>query len=215
MSMPGSDMPSSEIGWAWFPGETSWQRAHLALRTTIAGTGLEVRLDRPGHHLRVELLDVVGLDALGGGPDGFDWVELTVQGRPQLQLIWPERLTGAMLTALRATTMAPAVVPLATPGVVHDPILERATATNVLDLRESSEKRGRLVALSALSALSFAVLVAGGALAWTMLADDGGPDTKVSVAGITQTTPDAVTSTTVPPPTTVDPAAEDTSTEDG
>jgi hypothetical protein len=106
--------------------------------------------------------------------------------------------------------MAPAVVPLATPGVVHDPILERATATNVLDLRKTSQKRGRLVALSALSA---AVLVAGGALAWTMLDDDGGPDTKVSVAGITQTNPDTVTSTMVPPPTTVDPAAEDASTD--
>lgn len=205
-------MPSSQIGWAWFPGETTWQRAHLALRTTIAGSGLEVRLDRPGHHVRIELIDVVNLDALDGAPDGFDRIELTVEGRPQLQLIWPERLTNTVLTALRSTTMPPAVVPLATPGLVNDPMLERATATSVLDLRETSEKRGRLVALSALSA---AVLVAGGALAWTMLSDDGGPDTKVSVAGITQTNTTAVdTSTTVPPPTTVDPAAEDPSTED-
>jgi hypothetical protein len=68
----------------------------------------------------------------------------------------------------------------------------------------------------ALSALSAAVLVAGGALAWTMLSDDGGPDTKVSVAGITQTNTTAVdTSTTIPPSTTVDPATEDGSTEDG
>ena len=204
-------MPSSEIGWAWFPGEAAWQRAHLALRTTIAGSGLEVRLDRPGHHVRIELIDVVNLDALAGGPDGFDWVELTVRERPRLQLIWPERLTSTMLTALRSTTMAPAVVPLATPGLVNDPMLERATATSVLDLRETSEKRGRLVALSALSA---AIVVAGGALAWSVLSDDGGPDTKVSVAGVTQANTTDVDTTTTVPPTTVDPVA-DTTTDDG
>lgn len=206
MSMPGADMPSSEIGWAWFPGETEWQRAYLSLRTTIVGTGLEVRLDRPGHHLRIELIDVLNIDALGEAPEGFDRIELTVEGRPQLQLIWPERLTDTTLTALRSTTLAPAVVPLPTPGLVNDPMLERATATNVLDLRETSEKRGRLVALSALSA---AVLVAGGALAWTMLADDGGPETKVSVAGITQTNNTVTTTTSVPPTTVADPAEGD------
>ena len=125
----------------------------------------------------------VNIDALADAPEGFDWVELTIRDRPTLQLIWPEHLTDTVLTALRSTMMNPAVAPLPTPGRVHDPILDRATATSILDLREKSEKRGRLVALSALSA---AVLVAGGALAWTMLDDDPGPDTKVSVAGITQ-----------------------------
>ena len=195
MNVPVVNAPPSDIGWAWFPGESAWQRATLSLRTTGAGSGLEVGLDRPGHDLRVELIDVVNIDALAGAPDGFDWVELTIEGRPDLQLIWPEHLTDTVLAALRATLMNPAVAPLPTPGRVHDPILDRATATSVVDLREKSEKRGRLVALSALSA---AVLVAGGALAWTMLDDDPGPDTKVSVAGLTQENTTTTVTTTVP-----------------
>lgn len=196
MSVPVVNAPPSEIGWAWFPGESQWQRATLSLRTTDAGAGLEVGLDRPSHDLRVELIDVVNIDALADAPEGFDWVELTIQDRPTLQLIWPEHLTHTVLTALRSTMMNPAVAPLPTPGRVHDPILDRATATSILDLREKSEKRGRLVALSALSA---AVLVAGGALAWTMLDDDPGPDTKVSVAGITQENPTTTAVTTTVP----------------
>lgn len=213
MSAPVVNAPASDIAWAWFPGEPEWQRAALSLRTTIAGTGLEVRLDRPGHDLRVELIDVINIDALADAPDGFDWVELTVEDRPKLQLIWPEHLTDTVLTALRSTMLAPAVVPLPTPGRVNDPILDRATATSVLDLREKSEKRGRLVALSALSA---AVLVAGGALAWTMLDDDPGPETKVSVAGITQTITTSTTAVTTSVPdaelgeaVTADDAGED------
>lgn len=196
MSVPVVNAPPNDIGWAWYPGEPEWQRATLSLRTTDAGTGLEVGLDRPGHDLRVELIDVLNIDALADAPDGFDWVELTVEDRPTLQLIWPERLTDTVLAALQSTLMNPAVAPLPTPGRVHDPILDRATASSVLDLREKSEKRGRLVVLTALSA---AVLVAGGALAWTMLDDDPGPDTKVNVAGITQDGPTTtVVTTTVP-----------------
>lgn len=196
MSVPVVNAPPSDIGWAWFPGESEWQRASLSLRTTEAGAALEVGLDRPGHDLRVELIDVLNVDALADAPDGFDWVELTVEGQPMLQLIWPEQLTDTVLAALQSTLMNPAVAPLPTPGRVHDPILDRATATSVLDLREKSEKRGRLVVLTALCA---AILVAGGALAWTMLDDDPGPDTKVSVAGINQENPTNTTVTTTVP----------------
>jgi hypothetical protein len=211
MSVPVVNAPPNDIGWAWFPGETEWQRATLSLRTTIAGTGLEVGLDRPGHDMRVELINVINIDALADAPDGFDWVELTVEEQPRLQLIWPEHLTDTVLTALRSTMLAPAVVPLPTPGRVHDPILDRATASSVLDLREKSEKRGRLVALSALSA---AVLVAGGVLAWTMLDDDSGPETKVNVAGITQTNT-TVASTTVPDAELGDAVTPDDAGDDG
>ncbi len=109
MSVPVVNAPPSDIGWAWFPGESEWQRATLSLRTTASGTGLEVGLDRPGHDRRVELIDVVNIDALADAPDGFEWVELTIQDQPDLQLIWPQHLTDTVLTALRSTLMNPAV----------------------------------------------------------------------------------------------------------